>query len=119
MNNDDLFERDLDLYEFLPATDFLMTDFSSIFFDYLHLDKPVIFITNCLDQYQQTRGFLLGPYGEVVPGPQAKRQAELVQLLADLDQAAASYQAKRQRWLRLTDQVDQGRSCQAIYDYLN
>ena len=39
--------------------------------------------------------------------------------LADLDQAAASYQAKRQRWLQLTDQVDQGRSCQAIYDYLN
>lgn len=119
LNNDDLFERDLDLYEFLPATDYLITDFSSIFFDYLHLDKPVIFITNCLDQYQQTRGFLLGPYGEVVPGPQAKRQAELVQLLADLDQAAASYQAKRQRWLQLTDQVDQGRSCQAIYDYLN
>lgn len=62
LNNSDLLAKKLDLYEILGATDFLMTDFSSIYFDYLHLDKPLIFITNYLAQYEKTRGFLLGPY---------------------------------------------------------
>ncbi len=60
LNNSDLFDRELDLYEILGATDFLMTDFSSIYFDYLHLNKPLYFVTNCLAQYEQTRGFFTG-----------------------------------------------------------
>ncbi len=53
MNNDYLFDHNYDLYELLGDTDFLMTDFSSIYFDYLHLNKPIVFVTNFLEQYEK------------------------------------------------------------------
>lgn len=115
LNNDYLFQRDIDLYEILPATDFLVTDFSSIYFDYLHLNKPIIFLTNFLKQYQQVRGLLMGPYQEIVPGVQVKNQRELLAAMADLAQDPAA--AKRQYWLKLTDQVASP-SCPRVFSYI-
>ncbi len=114
LNNSDLFDRELDLYEILGATDFLMTDFSSIYFDYLHLNKPLYFVTNCLAQYEQTRGFLLGPYGEIVPGEKVASQAEFLAKIGKADRFAD----KRQEWLNLVDPVDGGQACEQIYAFL-
>lgn len=115
LNNSDLLAKKLDLYEILGATDFLMTDFSSIYFDYLHLDKPLIFITNYLAQYEKTRGFLLGPYEKIVPGPCVASQADLVKQLGEKDK----YGLERKKWLELSDQADHGQACQTIFDYLS
>lgn len=115
LNNSDLFDRELDLYEILGATDFLMTDFSSIYFDYLHLNKPLYFVTNCLAQYEQTRGFLLGPYGEIVPGEKVASQAEFLAKIGKADRFAD----KRQEWLNLVDPVDGGQACEQIYAFLS
>ncbi|MDF7639322.1 CDP-glycerol glycerophosphotransferase family protein [Lactobacillus sp. ESL0791] len=113
LNNSYLEQHDYDLYELLGDTDFLMTDFSSIYFDYLHLDKPIIFITNYLVQYEKTRGLLLGPYKEVVPGQCVETQAELLAGLQNLDNK--KWQQKRAYWLALTDQVNSSNNCADIF----
>lgn len=67
---DDDFQRvGLDLYECLGAFDFLLTDFSSIFFDFLLLDKPMGFLAYDLDAYSASRGLLLENYDMWSPGP--------------------------------------------------
>lgn len=48
--NSDLFEKKIILYELLACSDALLTDFSSVYFDYLILNKPVGFFTNILAQ---------------------------------------------------------------------
>ncbi|MBA1395032.1 CDP-glycerol--glycerophosphate glycerophosphotransferase, partial [Lactobacillus sp. XV13L] len=101
LNNDYFSQHDCDLYEVLGVTDFLVTDFSSVYFDYLNLKRPVIFITNYLKQYEKVRGLLIGPYQKVVPGPCVKTQAELLAALRRPDH----YQQKRQYWLDLTNQL--------------
>lgn len=111
LNNDYLFAHDYDLYELLGNTDMLITDYSSIYFDYLTLDKPIIFVTNYLKQYEQKRGLLLGPYEEVVPGICVKTQVELLAGLSAPDRK----QQKRQYWLHLTNQVQHESACAAIY----
>lgn len=111
LNNDYLFAHDYDLYELLGNTDMLITDYSSIYFDYLTLDKPIIFVTNYLRQYEQKRGLLLGPYEEVVPGICVKTQAELLAGLSAPDRK----QQKRQYWLHLTNQLQHESACAAIY----
>lgn len=115
LNNDYLFKHDRDLYELLPASAFLMTDFSSIYFDYLHLNKPIIFLTNFLSQYEKTRGLLMGPYFDVVPGARADNQKQLLPLLANIEHD--SYQEKRQYWLRLSSQVQD--SCDKVFDFIS
>ncbi len=111
LNNDYLFAHDYDLYELLGNTDMLITDYSSIYFDYLTLDKPIIFVTNYLRQYEQKRGLLLGPYEEVVPGICVKTQAKLLAGLSAPDRK----QQKRQYWLHLTNQLQDESACAAIY----
>ncbi|NUE98538.1 CDP-glycerol--glycerophosphate glycerophosphotransferase [Lactobacillus melliventris] len=114
LNNDYLYQQDIDLYELLGNTAFLITDFSSIYFDYLNIDKPIIFVTNYLRQYEEKRGLLMGPYEEIVPGICVKTQQELMQALTMPDQ----YSAKRRYWLKLTNQVQNQSSCANVVELL-
>ena len=77
LTNKELINNDLDLYEILPHTDLLITDYSSIYFDYLLMDKPVIFTPVDLEEYSKDRGFLLEPYKYWTPGPKCKTQEVL------------------------------------------
>lgn len=116
MNNDYLFDNNYDLYELLGLTDFLMTDFSSIYFDYLHLDKPILFVTNFLEQYEKTRGLLMGPYEEIAPGKCVNSQDELLATLDKMD--SAEMQAKRKYWLKLSDELSEDENCRRVCEFL-
>ncbi len=113
LNNDYLFQNKLDLYEILGDTDFLLTDFSSIYFDYLHLNKPIIFITNYLRQYEKTRGLLMGPYDEIAPGICVDSEEELLRNLGQLDNQ--QLRNRRLYWLHLTNQVKGHDYCDQIF----
>lgn len=113
LNNSYLEDKDIDLYEILGATDYLMTDFSSIYFDYLHLNKPIYFITNYLKQYQKIRGLLLAPYQDVVPGACINDQEQMVKILQqDQDEFAKA----RKYWLDLTYTIDRQHNCQRNFE---
>ena len=71
---------DIDVYPLLEHTDALITDYSSIYFDYLLLDKPVVFYPFDLDAYRSARGFYVD-YERVTPGPVATDFAGLLDCL--------------------------------------
>ncbi len=65
-----------DVYEYLKYTDVLLTDYSSVYFDFLLLNRPIIFTPFDFDHYVSCRP--LGyPYNQVTPGPKAKNWEEL------------------------------------------
>jgi len=70
-------DKHIDLYRLIGRTDLLITDYSSVYFDYLLTDKPLLFVPTDLDQYRKKRGFLLEPYDFWTPGPKALNQDEL------------------------------------------
>lgn len=53
----------------LPNIDVLITDYSSIYIDYLLLNRPCIFIPYDLEDYQRTRGMVFDDYDFWTPGP--------------------------------------------------
>lgn len=116
LNNDYLFDHNYDLYELLGDTDFLMTDFSSIYFDYLHLNKPIVFVTNFLKQYEKTRGLLMGPYSEITPGISVNSEQELINNLDHLDNQQIVN--RRIYWLNLTNQVHGDSYCENVFKYM-
>jgi CDP-glycerol glycerophosphotransferase (TagB/SpsB family) len=77
LKNADLEKNNIDLYELMNGVDLLITDYSSIYFDYLLLDRPIIFTPIDLDYYIKSRGLLLEPYNFWTPGPKALTQKEL------------------------------------------
>lgn len=60
-------KNDVDIYPLLIFVDYLITDYSSIFFDFLPLDREMIFIPYDYDKYISTRE-LYFDYKDFVPG---------------------------------------------------
>lgn len=95
LRNSDLIENRTDLYEILNAADLLITDYSSVFFDFLLLDRPIVFTPVDLDSYRKLRGMLLGPYDFWTPGPKALDQETLEKEILYGLSNADSYAAQR------------------------
>lgn len=77
--------NDIDIYPFLSRTDFLITDYSSIFFDYLQLDKEIIFIPYDYDNYVSNRE-LYFDYEEITPGVKYHSFSEFIDDLENVSQ---------------------------------
>ncbi len=52
----------------LPEIDFMVTDYSSIAYDFLLIDRPIIFIPYDLDEYSKDPGFIVDDYDTWTPG---------------------------------------------------
>lgn len=72
-SNIQIVEKDVDIYPILPLTHCLITDYSSIYFDYILMkDKPVILFIPDLDNYLKNSRDLAFPYEEYTKGIVAK-----------------------------------------------
>lgn len=77
-----------DINEFLSRVDLLITDYSSIYADFLLLNKPIMFLPYDYDIYERLVGFSV-EYKLVTPGPKPKSfkdfKVEAKKLLSDID----------------------------------
>ena len=76
-----LFEHSLSLYEFIGATDALISDISSVVIDYLLLDRPIIHAFPDIEEYKHSRGFSMEPIEDYFMGPVATCSSELLQAI--------------------------------------
>ena len=81
-----------DISELYLISDLLITDYSSVFFDYANLKRPILFYTYDLDKYRDMlRGFYMDIETEV-PGPLLFTNEELVEAIKRIDQITEQYQ---------------------------
>jgi len=52
-----------------------------VYFDYLLLNKPIIFWTKDIDLYKERRGFLFENVEVMMPGPRVKTALELTEMM--------------------------------------
>ncbi len=74
----------LTVYTLLPAFDGLLTDVSSVWVDYLLLDKPLVFAFPDVQDYRDGRGLTIEPYELWAPGAFVRDMDELILALSDL-----------------------------------
>ncbi|MET1043060.1 MAG: CDP-glycerol glycerophosphotransferase family protein [Microbacteriaceae bacterium] len=91
-----------DISELFLVADALITDYSSVMFDYTVTGKPVLFFTPDLEDYRdRLRGFYFDLL-DVAPGPVARTSDELLTLVHELDtlgdRFATPYRAWQQRF---------------------
>ncbi len=114
MTDDMLAAAQVDFYEMLNAVDLLITDYSSIYFDYLLLDRPIIFTPTDAAQYDQTRGFLLEPYDFWAPGAKClTQQSFLATLDAELS-CPSRHAPERDRIASIVHHFRDGTSSQRV-----
>jgi len=91
----------------LGMADALVTDYSSIFFDYLATGRPIVFYAPDIEEYRSTRGLYLEP--EEWPGPLCRTLGELAAAVRDAiahgvpEDVAPRYQEARRRFCERED----------------
>ena len=78
------YKNDKDGYPLLKRADMLITDYSSIYMDFLHTNKPIVFFSYDIKTYLQDHRNLQFDYFEMTPGPKAYTQQELIALIEDI-----------------------------------
>ncbi|MFF6873752.1 CDP-glycerol glycerophosphotransferase family protein [Streptomyces sp. NPDC012474] len=99
--------------ELCLAADALVTDYSSIMFDYANLDRPIVIYADDWETYRTTRGVCFDLMADA-PGPVARTQQELTEILttdAWRDESAAKTRAVfRRRFC----EYDDGRAAERV-----
>ncbi|GGF31081.1 CDP-glycerol:poly(glycerophosphate) glycerophosphotransferase [Halobacillus andaensis] len=79
------FSKHEDIRDLYLISDLLITDYSSVFFDYANLRRPIIFYVYDIDEYRDSlRGFYLDLEKEA-PGPLAKTTDEVIDSIKEFE----------------------------------
>jgi CDP-glycerol glycerophosphotransferase len=105
-----------DVAPLLLLADALVTDYSSVMFDYALLDRPMIFYVPDLAEYA---GRARGSYfdlAEHAPGPVLDDEGALLAALADLDAQRTAYAARRRAFAARFGEYDRGTAARAVVE---
>ena len=106
-----------DIYNLLPAFDALITDYSSIFYDYLLLDKPILFYMYDLDDYTKYRGLVVDKeaLSWYLPGPIYRRFEDLVAGIESILIGDDPYREERSRVRDLVHKYKDAKSAERVW----
>ncbi|MEU0601738.1 bifunctional glycosyltransferase family 2 protein/CDP-glycerol:glycerophosphate glycerophosphotransferase [Streptomyces sp. NPDC006393] len=95
------------------AADALVTDYSSIMFDYANLDRPIVVYADDWEVYRETRGVCFDLM-RTPPGPVAHTPEELARLFREGGHADAGSAALRAAFRERFCQFDDGRAAERV-----
>ena len=109
-----------DAYPLMAMCDILITDYSSIYFDYLLLDRPIIFFPYDLDSYLGVDRDMYFDYDNITPGIKCRTQQEMENCLKDIISKGFkdNYAEMRSKIKSFTHDHSDNQSCQRLIDDL-
>ncbi|PEJ50225.1 CDP-glycerol--glycerophosphate glycerophosphotransferase [Bacillus wiedmannii] len=100
--------------ELLLITDILITDYSSIPFEFCLLNKPMIFYPYDLEHYKKQRGFI-EDYHATVPGPVVYSTKELIEVIKKNDFNMNDIKNFSQKWNQYSKGNSSGNFVEKIF----
>ncbi|NLL73009.1 MAG: bifunctional glycosyltransferase family 2 protein/CDP-glycerol:glycerophosphate glycerophosphotransferase [Clostridiales bacterium] len=87
-----------DISELYLISDILITDYSSVFYDFANLKRPMLFYTYDLEKYRDVlRGFYIDIEKEV-PGPLLFTTEEVIEAVKNIDKIIEDYHTKYEKF---------------------
>jgi len=98
-----------DVTELYIAADVLITDFSSVMFDFSVTGKPMMFLAPDLERYRAERGFYFD-FEVEAPGPILATEAEVIETLGKLPETAKTFQSAYKNWQAKFNALEDGKA---------
>lgn len=114
----DLAKLEVQLYQFIPLADALITDYSSVSTDYMLLDKPIIYILDDYEEYNKSRGVYPDNAIELMPGDHVYDIGQLEKSVDKIVDKIDDHKEKRNKLLKGFHKYQDGNSSKRILDYL-
>jgi len=107
-----------DMQELLLITDILITDYSSVMFDFANTKRPMLFFTFDLETYRDdVRGFYMD-FEEKAPGPLLKNTDEIIEHVKNIDEMTKQYQRKYEDFYQKYCYLEDGNATKRATDIL-
>ena len=105
-------EANEDISNLYIIADALVTDYSSVFFDYANLKRPMLFYTYDIDKYRDVlRGFYIDMEKEL-PGPLVYSTKEVIDQIKHLDEMNQKYAQRYEVFYDKFCSIDDGNASQ-------
>lgn len=102
-----------DINDLLLVTDVLVTDYSSVIFDYFLLNKPIVYYTYDLEKYKKDRG-LYFDFEKYLYGPVATTYDQLIEAI----KIEKTCEKERESFNSLFMKACDGRSTEKIFNWV-
>ena len=113
------YSQGYDIQELYLVSDILITDYSSVMFDYSNLNRPIIFFTYDIEQYRDAlRGFYFD-FEEEAPGPLVVDTEVVIECLKYIDDINKQYKNKKEKFYNKFCHIDDGNKAKEILDAIN
>ena len=116
--NDELREKNIQLYQFIGSTDALVTDYSSIYYDYLLTEKIIGLTIDDFEEYSKDTGFVFDNVFDYVVGEHILNCDDFISFVKNvaLDQDILKEKRAQVSELLITHKDDQ--SAKRVYEFL-
>ncbi|OYT11233.1 MAG: hypothetical protein B6I18_04930 [Bacteroidetes bacterium 4572_112] len=107
----------LDPQPLLYYSDIMITDYSGIYFDYLLMDRPIIFYNYDYEEYTKKRDFLYN-YEENTPGPKVNNQSDLLNAIEEYLINPDKDKEFREEIKKKFHKYEDGKACERTYELI-
>ncbi|MFT5873434.1 MAG: CDP-glycerol glycerophosphotransferase [Clostridium sp.] len=116
--NDDFINIEEQLYSMFEEIDALITDYSSVYFDFMILNKPIGFVMDDLSEYNSSRGFVFEDIYEWIPGVIIKEVSQLYSFVEQINNNIDDYKDIRERVNTKTNKYSDFNNTERLFDEL-
>jgi len=114
LTQEDLKKLDVSVYGLLRNADGLITDYSSVYFDYMLMDRPIAFAVDDMEKYNKERGFIFDNPWDFMPGSNVNKLEDLEMFINDVINGVDSYKEKRHKINDKINYYKDGECCRRI-----
>lgn len=117
--NDSFFsDNKISSYEFVGNCDALITDYSSIYFDYMLCDKPIALVWEDIEEYKQSPGFAIDIEKYLGGGEQIYTLNELNTFLKHIAEDEDVMKMQRNQICAMTNYATDGQNSARVVDFI-
>lgn len=118
LKNRNLLEKKTQVYELAAQADVLLTDYSSIYFDFLLTQRPIGFVIDDISEYGENRGFVVDNPLDYMPGEKIQNVDELKTFIDNILDGKDDWKEERKRINDLVNVDQQGNYSKKILDFV-
>jgi CDP-glycerol glycerophosphotransferase len=107
-----------DIYPLFSLVDLMVTDYSSIYMDFILQDKPVIFFAYDYKKYLEKDRDIQFEYDWITPGPKCYSQSELQHEIIQCLNGVDAFGEKRREIAQIAFEYHDGNASKRIWNYI-
>lgn len=117
LTNTEIDEKGVNLYKLVSRCDAMITDYSSIYVDYLLLDRPIGFTLDDIQEYNDKKGFVFEDPLPYMPGNHIYTFKDLQEFICSISENKDEYKEQRQEINKLFNKFTDDKSCERFCNY--